>query len=698
MKILFQSSKYILLLTLLITPFLVCGYNEQSPFEMIKMVVACIATLIAAVLFLLSHLRSGEITIKWNKGILFLFPVLFATALSYFFSNSRFDSWWGNVNIPSDSLLTTIVYFIFCFLVSQMVLDEDDVKKFNSVLVAAAVLLAGYGVVQHFGGDPVDWWGYRQWNLNAYGTIGQAVGFASILGTLLPLAVTAYFAAKKKGLRKLLLVSSFTILLGLMYSGSRMPTIVTLAVAGLTVAIYLFKFRTKEALKKSAWLIAALLLTQAIYYGESIGGNNRNALTQKFKPAVVSTGLRERFQVWNDAVKIWEKYPVLGTGPEHFALELKLVNTRDFNTNQNWGLYWHKAHNDLIHFLATIGIIGLLAHLIYAGFVAFLIFQFVFLKKTEEKEFYKLGFLFGFAFLFLANLTAFNFVLTQLYAFLFPVLYVVSVGQNRTFTPHVPRILISANLVLISLLFMLFGYEIFTYWNADHYFSLSRRALEADKNMAKAMEYIDKAIATKDNDCRFYLRKASLMTSIIKYQAHANPGMDMELGLRELDDITKQALKCDEHNPESWFYRARLFADLYEAKIEHTIDRAEQGFMEGAKYSPANPVFPYNLGLLYMLSSRWVAFINRMNDAIYLKPDYMMAYGRLYEYYYREKNQPEIDKLTTRILNTQFISSESLRDLLEIVNLAQQNGDRKTVEALVPVYNKFSEQYRALEN
>jgi O-antigen ligase len=693
-KILFQSSKYILLLTLLITPFLVCGYNEQSPFEMIKMVTACIFTLVAGVFYLMSKVREKELTFNWNHGLSFLFPILFATTLSYYFSNNRYDSFWGNVNIPSDSLLTTAVYYVFCFLVSQFAIDVENVKKFNNVLLTAVFVLAGYGIVQHFGGDPVDWWGYRQWNLNAYGTIGQAVGFASILGALMPLAITGYFSAGTKTKRNALLIITFVIVLGLMYSGSRMPTLVSLGLIALTAAAYLFKFRSKESLKKAGWLIGVVLLTQVIYYGES----NSNALTQKFKPAVVSKGMNERLQVWNDAIKIWQKYPVLGTGPEHFALELKLVNTRDFNTNQNWGLYWHKAHNHLIHYLATVGIVGLLAHLIYAGFVAFLIFQFLFRKQTKEEEFYKLGFLFSYTFLFFANLTAFNFVLTQLYTFLLPVLYVASTTKPFVVTPRVPRFLNVTNLFLISVLFLLVSYEVFNYWNADHYFSLSRRALEAEKNMPKAMEYIDKAIATKDNDCRFYLRKASLLTSVIKYQANANPGMNMELGLRELDDITNQALKCDDKNPETWFYRARLFADLYEVRIEPTIDRAEQGFIEGAKYAPANPIFPYNLGLLYMVSSRWIAFINRMNDAIYLKPDYILAYERLYEYYYRDKNQPEVDKLTARIQMTDFISASSLPDLLDLINLAQKSGDRKTVEALVPIYNKFSDQYRAIEN
>ncbi len=693
MKIVFQYAKYIILLTLLISPFLVCGYNEQSPFELIKLVTICIGTLLAGVLLLVSKVKDEEVSFRWNKGLTFLSPVLLMTALSFWFSNNRFDSFWGNVNIPSDGLVLTMISFLLCFLVTQVVTDLNDLKKFRFVLITASFLLASYGIVQHFGGDPVDWWGYRLMHLNAYGTIGQAVGFASILGTLLPLSITSYLTVKDKGLRYLLLAVCFLIVLAIMYSGSRMPTLVSLGFAFMIVLLFVVKNRAKPDFKKAGLLIAAILLTQAIYYGES----NSNALTQKFKPQVVSTGLKERFQVWNDAIRIWQKYPYLGTGPEHFALELKQVNTPDFNTNQNWGLYWHKAHNHLLHFLATVGIFGLLAHLIFAGFVGYSCFKLIFKRQSEEDDLIKFGFLSGYAFLFFANLTAFNFVLTQVYSFLLPVLYVISTGQFKEVKPRVPRILSLLNIGLISLMFIMFAHEIFQYWNADRYFSLSRRALEGQKDMGKAIEYIDRAIAIKDTDCRFYLRKSSLVTSLIKYHARANPTMSMSSGLAELDGYTMLGVNCDPKNPESWFYRARLFSDLYEAGIEKTIDRAEAAYIEGAKYSPANPVFPYNLGLLYWVSGRWVAFINRMNDAIKLKPDYFLPYQQMYDYYYRDKNQAEIDKLTARILNTPFISPDSIKEFINLIQFAREHGDMKTVNALVPYYNKFAEMHSSLD-
>ncbi len=691
MKKVFLSSKYVLLLALLGVPFLVCGLNEQSPFEMIKMVVASILTLIAGVLFLLSHINSVQIKFKWNHTLSFLFVILSVTFLSFLFSNNQFNSFWGNNNIPSDSLLTTMMYFLFCFIATQVIEKESDLKKFNLVLIASAFLLAVYGVIQHFGYDPVDWWGYRQMHLNAYGTIGQSVGFASILGTLLPLAIVYYLGAENINIKRLLLFIIFIILMGIMYSGSRAPMAISLGIVLVLSFIFWYKNKTKSGLKIIGWLILTMALSQAVYYGEP----SKNALTHKLKPQIISSGLQERIQVWEDAIRIWQKYPILGTGPEHFALELKLVNTKDFNTNQNWGLYWHKAHNHILHFLATIGVVGLLAHLAFAFFILYSFVQLIRKPQFASLDWLRLGFLFGFGFLFIGNIVAFNFVLTQLYMVLLPTLYSISFFSDaKVMTLATPRFLNVLNIVLACLLFSLFGYEIYRYWSADRYFSLSRRALEAERNMTLAIEHIDKAIATKETDCRFYLRKSSLITSLIKFQVKANPGLNPEQALRELDALTMLGVNCDAKNPESWFYRARLFSDLFESRIEPSIDRAEKSFIEGAKFSPANPVFPFNQGLLYMLNGQWVAFINRMMDTIELKPDYISAYNRLFEYYYRDKNQAKIDELTQKIANTSYISGEALLELGQLIQVVRKNGDTRNADILLRVYTKVEDSFK----
>ncbi len=684
-----SASKYLLLLNLLIVPFLVCGYNEQAPFELIKLVVTCLLTLVAVACYLISFSKEGEIRFSWNWSLIFQLVIGFATLLSFLYSNNQFNSFWGNNNIPSDGLLTIIIYFLFSFLLVQVVTSEDELGQFNFVLIASCFLLATYGVIQHYGHDPVDWWGYSQMRSNAYGAIGQAVGFATILGAIFPLILMRYLTLTKKSSKNISLFLLLIFLLGIMFSGSRMPMVLTLALSILVCIVYWYKIRNKEATRKVLGYFFILILSQAIYYGESTD----NALTHKLKPEVVSTGLNERIQVWQDAIKIWQKYPLLGSGPETFALELKLVNTKDFNSNQNWGLYWHKAHNHIFHYLATIGIIGLLSHLFFAGFIFYWIFKLVFKKKNEDMDYIRLGYLLGYAFIFVANITAFNFITTQLYCFILPTLFSVTYfdQEKKEVTIRSPYFLNMINIVLCCMLLGLFGNEIFKFWNSDRYFSLSRRYLEAERNMGKAFEAIEKAIAIKDNDFRYYFRKASLMTSVIKFQVRSNPNANVSYdgALRDLNNLADMGIKCDLKNPESWFFKGRLFADLYESKILKSPEIAEKSISEGAKYAPANPTFPYQLGLIYLRDGRNISFINKMNEAIDLKYDYMPAYKVLFKYYYERKNQEEINKLVKRVVSTHYISGEFLRDLQEIIGMTLAEKDQANSDALNEVHMKF---------
>ena len=647
-------------------------------------------TVAAAITFLLGFFGKEEIKIKVNKAFIFLSAILLATTVSYFLARTKYDAFWGNNNIPSDGLLSVIICFLFALLLAQYMDELKNRKILEIVFVSAMTVLGAYGVIQHFGWDPVDWWGYKQWNLNAYGTIGQAVGFASILGSAYPLLLATYLKQEEKKNLFFMAAVIFIVTLGLMYSGSRMPMVVTFLMTALILGFYWFRATGESKKIKIGLVISVILFSQAVYYGEA----SDNALTKKLRPDVVNTGLAERMQVWRDAVKIWERNPWFGIGPENFAVELKHVNTKDFNSNQNWALFWHKAHNHLIHYLATLGAFGFLAHLAWGIFGAFLFLKLLFKKSWSEPELTQLAYIGGFAFIYIANMTAFNFVLTQLFYFCFPVMCLVVDTQKpqRVLTLKTPKALTSANVVLASVLLAMFGYEIFNFWNADRNFSMSRRVLYINNDMKGALAHIDAAIAAKDADSRYHMRKASYMHTIYKRQievdrAHFNP----EAAWRDVEQLTAQGVARDPENSELWFYRGRLLADLFVSRIMNDPAPAEKSFLEGQKYSPANPIFPYNLGLIYVSSGRIMQFIASMRQAIDLKPDYIPAYTQLLRYYYSQGNQTEASLVINDLEKTKVVAAEFLPELKSLTGVAQQSGDQSGAIRISRVYEKHAQ-------
>lgn len=683
-----NGLRYFLLFNLFIASFLVCAFNEQSPFELIKLMNLCFGALAGMAVWTgVSFFRKEEIVFKWNYVLWMHLAILGATVLSYFYSNSPYPSFWGNYNIPTDSVLSFIIYFLYAFILTQVFTDAKKIKQLTYTLMGSALALSIYGIVQHFGYDPVDWWGYSQMHLNAYATIGQAVGFASIVGCLLPLMAVIFLVQQKTSRFMIAAFILFVMTLGMMYSGSRTPvTLALAAVIGLAV-IYFFKSGDENRVKKIVTLLLALGLSQIIYYSES-----NSALAQKMQSDSLATGVGERMQVWQGAYNIWKKYPVLGSGPETFALELKLVNTPDFNTNQNWGLYWHKAHNHVIHYLATVGAVGLLAHLILAFWVLFQLLTIVFrTRNMKEADWFRFAYLIGYAFIFLANLTAFNFIITQFLMMTFPIIDRLYVGKKMEWRVYCPKWLNAINMVLIFILIGSFGNELFKFWNADRHFTLSRRSLEVNNNMKDALDEIDLAIAVKPNDCRFYLRKASLLNNVFKYQMNIKVEFNHEEALRMIDQLTQEAIDCEPGSPETRLYRGKLFFELYEVHLEPTIDRAEKSFKEGELYSPVNPTYPFQLGALYMRAGRTGDGLEEMYKALHLKEDYLPAYSQLLDYYYQSNNTAEIKRLVKELSKAQLHSAEFLGDLNNIIQLAHNHGDEETVKILAPMFQKYQQ-------
>lgn len=677
-----SALRLIIILALVVVPFLTFEENEQSPFELPKLIFLTYLTVFVAICYLVIALKDREWKFRWSHGLNNLTLILIATILSYQVSNNSFNSLWGNNNVPTDSVWTVSIFLGFSFLVFQLFDTRERILKLEMSILFSIFALALYGIVQHFGMDPIDWWGYPEMRTAAYGTIGQSVGYSTIVGAFIPLAGFIFLKQKEKLKIALSLTVLTTLLLGQMYSGSRTP--VALAVL-ITTAMALILFFKDRSIKKNLIIYLITLVTvQVVYFAE--GGT---AIEKKMRAVSLNSGINERVQVWTDGVKIWQKYPILGAGPETFALELKLANSKDFNTNSKWALYWHKAHNFFFHYLATLGLVGLAAHLL----LLFSALYWVWCecrkqpekdkpnkksdKKSEIDQYRGLAYLAIPIFIYLANLTAFHFVLTQLFTALFFVLYFGLKKNEDNFNLSVkfPKYFNYFNMVLMTVILLLVSHEVWKFWMGDRYFSVSRRYFEAERNIPKALEYIDKAIVVKHTDCRFYNRKATYLAAIYKYEFKARPNFNADEAVTILDTMTQAAVDCDPHGPETWFFRGKIFTDIYMEGMTRDLNIAEQSFLQGAKYAPINPIYKFSLGVVYGNSGRTNDFLKQMYEAIDLKKDYFIAYTPLIEYLYKNKNYDEVERLVRMIEEVEVTTPDLVGELLKTTEVSKKYND-----------------------
>lgn len=677
---------FLLLAALLFTPFLTSALNEQSPFEFIKLYTLCIVTIFGFSVFLISTLKSRQIVFRWNLGLTLVGVIGLANALSYLFSNNQLISFWSDINVPTDSMLTYIIFFGFCFLCSQVLYKSARIFLIKCVLITAGFLLAAYGVVQHFGLDPVDWWGYSQMKVAAYGTIGQAVGFGSILGALICLAIVSYFQVKKKWQAGALLLMIMAFFLAVMYSGSRGPALGSAIVALACIAIATIKLRSRSTYIKSAILILIFVGAQCIYFFE----NEKSELTTKFKTNMIEYGLSERSYIWQDAIAIWKKYPILGAGPETFGIEQKIVNRKEHNRFEHWELIWTKAHNHYFHHLATTGLVGLSAELLLILFILLDLWRLIRKTLFDNEDLDGVALALGFLFICLNNLTAFNFVYTQLLSYLLPTVYFIIRSRSQPVLIEL-KAFKKINMTMVVLLLVLMTQlmlSIYNYWKADVLFGQAKRTFLANKDGAGALKAIDEAIILTPFNPRLFCRKATIVTALLTSSPNKYTQKEAADTVKLIDELTDTCINLEPQNSDNISIKAKLFAELFFNRLVETPEISEKSFLMAAEYNPNNPNYYYRLALLYLNSSRTELYLKNMHKAIELKDDFLPAYTDLLGFFYRKGDHAEVELIIKAISEVKIDKSEYISEFRNMINLTDLNKDESSKAILMKAYMK----------
>jgi len=87
--------------------------------------------------------------------------------------------------------------------------------------------------------------------------------------------------------------------------------------------------------------------------------NHKSQITSlpKYAPHISkSTDIRKA--VWEGAIRVWENYPLTGSGVETFAYSFYNFRPRSHNDLSEWDFLYNKAHNEYLNYLATTGILG----------------------------------------------------------------------------------------------------------------------------------------------------------------------------------------------------------------------------------------------------------------------------------------------------------------------------------------------------
>lgn len=675
--------QWMVCLFVIIMPLLFCKWNDQSPFEMIKAYFSTFAITIIAATYLVSNLFKGQVVIRYNKWVYGLLIYISAYLLSFAFAGHHYSSLWGVLNLPAGSVMTVATFVVMSLITVQIFSNEHGLKKLAASFVICTFLMSIYGIIQHFGGDPIKWWVYGAMEWRALSTMGQSVGYGTVVGCTLPLCFAFLITAKTRN-KVIWWMFAFSVMnLGILYSGSRLPILGYFA----TMLIFFgFIGVFKKKLPEISWkrIFAAfviIVLANVAYFADPA----KNSLREKLVPQEIKSGYSTRFIVWGTAIEMWKKNPWLGVGPENFGEEFNHIQTVEQNYGESWNLIWHKAHNEFIHYLATTGLIGFSAYLWLIILMFIPVFSILFRKEWNENYIFAVGLLGGFGFLLVTHLTAFSFIPTLMFFYLFPAMSYSFAKIEKSLTlenklPKVARYLVTAAVVTVATFVI---YKVNNVWQADINYNDSRRQLVNFGNFDKANDLLETAIKQNPGNAEYWCFRADIYYNFL-VRSVRETGPAAEAKKRGFfDEVVKSSDKCvqmDDRKSDLWRARGTLFMSLSQM-VPQMLEGSLAAFKKAVEVYPNNPYNHISLAGVYRRKGRNDLAIEELKIAISVKRDIVAAFADLLSIYYQDKRYKDIQDLVNRMRALNMKTSEFASQMPIIIKVARDNNDLQTAQA-----------------
>ena len=223
------------------------------------------------------------------------------------------------------------------FIVPLVLLRYEDFFLFIRILVISSILIAVYGILQHYGIDFVRW----EIKNSALSTLGRRNFAGEYLVMILPWTLFCFLTVKKS--QKPFYLLTFLLLLFHLFLTFTRASWIGFCFSMILLAFVLLKFNLKPIIKITIALFVFFLAFSS-YAG-----------VFQFEQGT----LKSRLLIWKSTVELIKQKPFSGHGTGNFELAYyKLASEKEgVFIPQNQRI--EKAHNEFLEIAAENGIIGL---------------------------------------------------------------------------------------------------------------------------------------------------------------------------------------------------------------------------------------------------------------------------------------------------------------------------------------------------
>jgi O-antigen ligase len=568
----------------------------------------------------------------------------------------------------NGSLLSSITYAVL-YLVLVNYLDDSFKNKIISASILSGFLVALFGIAEHFGIDKHIW--VQDVQSRVFSTLGQPNWLGAYLGVLIPLSIYQAVHHQKLILRISYSIAAFSFYICLLFTKSKSGIIASIISLAVFCLIYFYQHRYRRVafrLGLFALLVAAVSLTINNPIKDRFLSTKVDTTAPVRTDILITPSEDIRKIVWAGAVKLWQQYPILGTGPETFAYSYYWTRPASHNLTSEWDFLYNKAHNEYLNFLATTGTLGLFSYLLIIGVVLFRLATFVFKPGTDENFVLTLAILASFTSILISNFAGFSVVIISLYFFLLPSLlvpnapiYISSKPRSKAFTYFL--VLVPFAWLLTQNLF--YYLADITYAEAETY--------DSHGSYGQALNRIRISLSYRPDEPTYLIKAGTIAAKVALTEQNNDKSDTARQYAQYAINVSQKAIKISPFNLNLWKERSQIYYYLSSVDPKY-YSTALQSLHAAAKLAPTDAKTFYLLGQFYQNTADTDSTIKYYQQAINLKPNYDYALFALGQIYYQQKKYAEAQDLFQKVLLYAPANTDA-QDYLAAI--ATQSGTKK---------------------
>lgn len=648
------------LLLLFAVPLVLTPWNHEL-FEFNKMMLTYAGAVVIAAAWLAQIVLRGQFFIRRTPLDVFLILFLASQVLSTIFSLDPHTSLWGYYSRFHGGLLSTISYLILYWGFTTHLASQEKVSRALRVMLASAFLVAGYGILEHFGIDADHW--VQDVQTRVFSTLGQPNWLAAFLITLAPVPAAMLINAKEGWRSRQTLLPFILFLLfylALLFTKSRSGLLgfavmyglfwALIAIpGGLTRSILVQSQAARNRFLALTGIILVITFLVGSPWSPSLGQLSTKVSrgqVQEVVPVSAPEGTQLaiggtesgeiRKIVWRGAIDIWRAYPLLGSGVETFAYSYYNFRPAAHNLVSEWEFLYNKAHNEYLNFLATSGIFGL--GTLLALMAAYGWWSLKQIHRSPITIHHSLipAFFSGFFGLAVTNFFGFSVVPVALLFFLYPAFAFTladQLGEEKLITFPKERLagkvdkIQLAGVIILSLVTFYLLLSLAQRWRADVAYAQSVKEVRA-ANFGAALTAARQAVKLVPSE-PVYRDELAWIAANLAVSTHLAQQATLSAQLAELARVeSNRVIAANPYNLNFAKSRTRVFAKLAEIDPAYN-QQALEAILAAAELAPTDAKVIYNLGLMYGRVGDGEAAIESLRQAAELKPDYRDAYFAL---------------------------------------------------------------------